>query len=145
MLALLEHLSKCGRSEPFLPNTVSPPFIIAFPIEVRPIAETIRGSVLDKELPLRFHRARCLTDAMIGALWQTVAQIDQHFGKPVDIEWVIEPNWRPGIPISVVQVRPITTLAEATGSDGVPKWDPLGYAGKYGLGLKPKSSTIGLL
>jgi pyruvate, water dikinase len=98
------------------------------------------GVVADKELPVRFHTARCLSDEMIKALWQALTQIERHFGHPVDIEWVIEPNWRPGIPVSVVQVRAITTLGNEAPASAPPRWDALGYAAKYGLGIKPKSA-----
>jgi pyruvate, water dikinase len=116
--------------------------IIAYRIgdkRVATVFDRLHGGVVDQELPPRFHRAKCLTDEMIGALWRTIAQIEQRFGKPVDIEWVIEPNWRPGIQIPVVQVRPITTLDEQSAEASAPKWDSLSYAAKYGLGIKPKS------
>ena len=78
--------------------------------KIATVFDRVLGAVADKELPVRFHAARCLSDEMINALWQALTQIERHFGHPVDIEWVIEPNWRPGIPVSIVQVRPITTL-----------------------------------
>ena len=98
------------------------------------------GAVADKELPARFHAAKCLSDEMIAALWQALTQIERHFRHPVDIEWVIEPNWRPGVPVSIVQVRAITTLGNDAPASAPPKWDALGYAAKYGLGIKPKTS-----
>lgn len=119
--------------------------IIAYRIgdkRVATVIDRLLGGAIDQDLPPRFHRAKCLTDEMIGALWRTIAQIEQRFGKPVDIEWVIEPNWRPGIQISVVQVRPITTLDEQGVEASVPKWDPLSYAAKYGLGIKPKPASV---
>jgi len=103
------------------------------------VFDRVLGAVAEKELPARFHAARCLTDEMINALWQALAQIERHFGHPVDIEWVIEPNWRPGIPVSIVQVRPITTLGDEARASVPPKWDALDYAAKYGLGIKPKA------
>jgi hypothetical protein len=51
---------------------------------------------------------------------------------------VIEPNWRPGMPVSIVQVRPISTFDGAT-EVAPPKWDAFGYAAKYGMGIKAKS------
>ena len=45
-------------------------------------------------------------------------------------------------PVSIVQVRPITTLGDEGRVSAPPKWDALGYAAKYGLGIKPKA-TIG--
>jgi pyruvate,water dikinase len=107
--------------------------------KIATVFDRVLGAVAEKELPARFHAARCLTDEMINALWQALAQIERHFGHPVDIEWVIEPNWRPGIPVSIVQVRPITTLGDEARASVPPKWDALDYAAKYGLGIKPKA------
>lgn len=95
------------------------------------------GGVSEQPLPPRFHRAQCLTADMVRALWATIAEIERRFGRPIDIEWVIEPNWRPPVPVSIVQVRAISTLDAATETQS-PKWDPLGYATKYGMGMKAK-------
>jgi pyruvate, water dikinase len=108
---------------------------------VASVFDPVRGGVAERPLPARFRQAPCLTTDMVQALWSTIAHIEKRFGTCVDIEWVIEPNWRPGLPISVVQVRPITTLGEETPASAPPKWDPLGYASKYGLGIKPKSTA----
>lgn len=99
------------------------------------------AGIVEQPLPPRFHRAKCLTDDMLLALWRTIAQIERNFGKPIDIEWVIEPGWRAGIPVAVVQVRPITTLDDEIKVNAPPKWDPMGYASKYGLGIKPNVTT----
>jgi pyruvate,water dikinase len=118
--------------------------IIAYRVGEKRVAsvfDRIRGGVAEQALPPRFHRARCLTDEMLRALWTAVTQIERRFGKPVDVEWVIEPNWRPGIPVAVVQARFITALDEESASSSTPSWDPLGYAAKYGLGIKPKSAS----
>ncbi len=119
--------------------------IIAYRLGTKRVAtifDRLRGGVAEQELPARFCEARCLTDEMVSALWTTVAQIERRFGKPIDIEWVIEPHWRPGIPIAVVQARPITMLDDNTApSPPPPQWDALGYAAKYGLGLKAKPAA----
>ena len=109
---------------------------------VASIFDRIRGGVREQELPVRFRRAKCLTPEMIHALWAATAQIERRLGMLVDIEWVIEPNWRPGIPVCVVQARPITTIDNGALLSSAPKWDPLGYAAKYGLGIKPKSKAV---
>jgi pyruvate, water dikinase len=96
-----------------------------------------RGGVTERPLPVRFQQSQCLTTEMIRALWKTISEIERQFGKPVDMEWVIEPTWRPGAPISIVQVRSITTLDEAAEAPPA-KWDALQYAAKYGLGIKGK-------
>jgi pyruvate, water dikinase len=94
------------------------------------------GGVTEQPLPARFQKSPCLTPDMIRALWSAISEIERRFDKPVDIEWVIEPSW-PGIPLSIVQVRPITTLGETAGPPAT-NWDALHYAAKYGLGIKPK-------
>jgi pyruvate, water dikinase len=104
------------------------------------VFDRVLGVVADKELPVRFHAARCLSDDMINALWQALAKIEHHFGHPVDIEWVVEPNWRPMTPVSIVQVRAITALGSDDTALARPKWDALGYAAKYGLGIKRRTA-----
>jgi pyruvate, water dikinase len=96
-----------------------------------------RGGVTEQPLTARFQRSQCLTPEMIRALWKTISEIERQFGRPVDVEWVIEPTWRPAAPILIVQVRPITTFDEAAEAPPA-KWDALQYAAKYGLGIKAK-------
>jgi pyruvate, water dikinase len=103
---------------------------------VASLFDPARGGVTERPLPARFQQAQCLGPEMIDALWMTITEIERRFGKPIDIEWVIEPSWRPGAPVSIVQVRPITTLDAATQAPAV-KWNALQYATKYGLGIKP--------
>jgi pyruvate, water dikinase len=98
------------------------------------------GGITEQPLSARFQQAQCLMPEMIRALWNTIADIERQFGKPVDIEWVIEPTWQSGTPVSIVQVRPITTLA-AEAEPPPAKWDPLQYAAKYGLGIKTTSGV----
>jgi pyruvate,water dikinase len=118
--------------------------ILAYRVGDKRIAsvfDRVRGGVTEQQLPARFRRAQCLTPDMVQGLWSTISQIERRFGACVDIEWVIEPNWRPGDPITVVQVRPISTLDNEASVSAPPKWDALGYAAKYGLGIKPKSTA----
>jgi pyruvate,water dikinase len=104
---------------------------------VASLFDPARGGVTEQPLPARFQRSQCLTSEMIRALWKVISEIERQFGRPVDIEWVIEPTWRLGAPISIVQVRPITTL-DAAAEAPPAKWDALQYAAKYGLGIKAK-------
>jgi len=94
-----------------------------------------RGIVVEREMPARFRREPCLTAEMIDALWRTIVHIEKHHGHPVDIEWVIEPHWRPGSPVAVVQVRPVTAFGEAEPAK-TSAWNAASYAAKYGLGIK---------
>jgi len=107
---------------------------------VASLFDRAHGGVSEQPLPERFRRSQCLTPEMIHALWRVVSEIERQFGKPIDIEWVIEPTWRPGLPVSVVQVRPITTLQDAVEAPPA-KWNALDYAAKYGLGIKPKPTV----
>jgi pyruvate, water dikinase len=104
---------------------------------VASVFDRLKGGVSEQPLPPRFHRAQCLTEDMVRALWTTIVEIERRFGRPIDIEWVIEPNWRPNLPLSIVQVRPISTF-DAAADARLPKWDPLGYAAKYGMGMKTR-------
>jgi phosphoenolpyruvate synthase/pyruvate phosphate dikinase len=142
-----------GWGESVVQGTVEPDYvevdrvdgrILSYRVGDKRIAsvfDRVRGGVTEQPLPARFHRAQCLTPDMVQGLWSTISQIERRFGACVDIEWVIEPNWRPGIPITVVQVRPISTLDNEASASAPPKWDALGYAAKYGLGIKPKSTA----
>ena len=54
----------------------------------------------------------CLTDAVIGRLWQIARQVEQHYGNPQDIEWAVPRE--PALPAQVVyllQSRPETVWA----------------------------------
>jgi pyruvate,water dikinase len=106
---------------------------------VASLFDPARRAVTERPVPQRFQRAQCLTPEMIEALWKAITEIERQFGTPIDIEWVIEPSWRSGAPVSIVQVRPITTL-DATIEAQPAKWDALQYAAKYGLGIKAAPS-----
>lgn len=58
--------------------------------------------------PERRSRA-CLTDGVIGRLWQIARQVEHHYGSPQDIEWAVtrEPA-PPGEAVYVLQSRPET-------------------------------------
>jgi len=97
-----------------------------------------RGIVVERDMPERFRREPSLTEDMVRALWRAIVDIEARSGHPVDIEWVIERHWRPGQPVSIVQVRPITTLDSRAAPPTAPAWNAVGYATKYGLGIKNK-------
>jgi pyruvate,water dikinase len=55
--------------------------------------------------------AACMTDAVIGCLWQIARRVEQHYGHPQDIEWAV--SREPALPASVylLQSRPETVWA----------------------------------
>lgn len=71
-----------------------------------------RGEVVEGPMPERFRDRRVLDDEEITAVVDAALRIEDHYGYPVDVEWVISRHRRPGDPISVVQARPETTRNE---------------------------------
>jgi pyruvate,water dikinase len=98
--------------------------------------DTTTGQIAERPMPARFRTAPCLSQEMVGSIWEATCTAERHFGFPIDIEWVVERGWRPGNAVTVVQVRPITALPDAPRGHEGPKWDSLSYAGKYGLGIR---------
>ncbi|MCU0565668.1 MAG: PEP-utilizing enzyme [Oculatellaceae cyanobacterium Prado106] len=71
---------------------------------------------------------RLLTDEQICAIAQLARQVEQHFGRPQDIEWAIaNPH------LYLLQARPITSLTQMADPDGVLNlWDNSNIAESYG-------------
>jgi pyruvate,water dikinase len=71
---------------------------------------------------------RVLDEEQIAAVADAVLAIEQYYGYPVDVEWVLDNHRRPGEPVCIVQARPVTlTSAEPTPTT----WDPAAMAAKY--------------
>lgn len=98
--------------------------------------DSAAGQITERPMPARFRTAPCLTQEMVDAIREATCTAERHFCRPVDIEWVVERGWRSGNAVTIVQVRPITALPDSPCGHEVPKWDPLSYAGKYGLGVR---------
>lgn len=95
------------------------------------------GRVHEVEVPSELRSARALSDEEVLAISGAVGLIEEHFGHPVDVEWVASPTENDDARITVVQARPETIH----GPDGVasrPEWNPAGYAMKYAFGDKTK-------
>jgi pyruvate,water dikinase len=82
--------------------------------------------VAERATPDELRNRRALTDDAAYELAEVVRRVEDHYGYPVDLEWVADERG----PLVIVQVRPITTAAGA-GSAG---WDPAGFAAKYAFG-----------
>jgi pyruvate,water dikinase len=82
--------------------------------------------VAERATPDELRSRRVLTDDAAYELADVVRTVEDHYGYPVDLEWVADERG----PLVIVQVRPITTGAGA-GSAG---WDPAGFAAKYAFG-----------
>lgn len=96
-----------------------------------------KGEVVETEMPPRFRNARVLDDEQIGAVADAVGVIEEHYGHPVDVEWVIDRARRPGEPIFIVQTRPVTVADHTAAKEPLATWDPGAYAAKYAFGKEP--------
>lgn len=86
------------------------------------------GRVTEIDTPAALRPRRVLTDGEIRDIATTVTRIEEHFGYPVDVEWVLDDR----ADLTVVQARPITSSAAPA---PVPEeWDPVGFATRYLFG-----------
>jgi pyruvate,water dikinase len=95
-----------------------------------------QGCVVECVMPKRLQEEPILDDEQVAAVVDAVLHIEQHYGHPVDVEWVLDRHRRPGEPICVVQTRP-ETVHTTTATTKAPAWDPVAYASKYAFGAKP--------
>lgn len=93
-----------------------------------------RGEIVEAEMPARFRNAPILDEEQIGAVADAVCAIEQHYGHPVDVEWVIDRTRRPGEPVSIVQARPVTVFGGTESPQSATQWNPGAYADKYAFG-----------
>jgi pyruvate,water dikinase len=92
------------------------------------------GRVVEIDMPSRLVNRQVLDDEQIGAVFEAVRHIENHYGYPVDVEWVIARHRRSGDPVTIVQARPVTVAAAATATP--PAWSPVALATKYAFGGK---------
>jgi pyruvate,water dikinase len=72
----------------------------------------VSGTVVAADIPADRQHLPCLTDEEVIALAKGGKQIEQHFGEPQDIEWVIDKDLPLPESIFFVQARPETTWKE---------------------------------
>ncbi|MFB9741019.1 PEP/pyruvate-binding domain-containing protein [Pseudonocardia sulfidoxydans] len=92
------------------------------------------GRVTEVEMPARLADRKVLDDEQIGAVVSAVTAIEEHYGYPVDVEWVISRHRRAGDDICIVQSRPVTVTAEESTPAA---YDPVALAQKYVFSGKP--------
>lgn len=94
------------------------------------------GRVTEIDMPAKLADRRVLDDEQIAAITSAVLSIEEHYGYPVDVEWVISRHRREGDPICIVQSRPVTvTAAEQEHTPAA--YDPVALAQKYVFSGKP--------
>ena len=77
------------------------------------------GRVTEIDMPAKLADRRVLDDEQIAAVTAAVTAIEEHYGYPVDVEWVIARHRRAGDPICIVQSRPVTVVATEAAPDGL--------------------------
>ncbi len=86
------------------------------------------GRVTEIPMPAKLADRRVLDDEQISAIVGAVLAIEEHYGYPVDVEWVISRHRRAGDPVCIVQTRPVTVTA----TEAAPvAYDPVAIAQKY--------------
>ena len=88
------------------------------------------GRVLETDMPSRLADRAILDEEQIGAIARAVVAIEEHYGYPVDVEWVLHRHRRAGDPVSIVQARPVSVdVADAEPSPT--GWNPVAMATKH--------------
>ena len=90
------------------------------------------GRVVERDMPEPMATAPVLSDEQLAAIAVAVKQIEDNYGQPMDVEWVIPRSYRSGDPATIVQTRPETVYGE-TAEEPV-EWDPVAMATKYAFG-----------
>ncbi len=80
------------------------------------------GMVAEMPMPPGLRDRAVLDDEQIGQIVAAVLAVEERYGHPVDVEWVLD---RSGGPLWVVQARPVTGLPDREPATG---WDPVRYA-----------------
>lgn len=90
-----------------------------------------KGIIIDRAMPKLFRNAPILNNEEIISICKTIKEIENSYGYPVDVEWVIDKNRRVGDPVVIVQTRPETVHSAKENNSTSNKWDPVAYAKKY--------------
>ncbi|MGD9528827.1 PEP/pyruvate-binding domain-containing protein [Pseudonocardia sp.] len=86
------------------------------------------GKVCEIDMPAKLADRRVLDEEQVTAVTEAVKSIEEHYGYPVDVEWVISRHRRAGDPVCIVQSRPVTVVAEEKPAT---TYDPVALAQKY--------------
>ena len=86
------------------------------------------GVVVEVPMPARLRERACLDAEQIAAITDAVLLIEERYGYPVDVEWVVSRHRREGEPIAIVQSRPVTTAVQEAAPAA---YDPMALAQKY--------------
>ena len=72
------------------------------------------GKTVHLEVPADKQKITCIDDQELLALAELAKKIEQHYGKPMDIEWAIDQDLSYPLDIFIVQARPETVFGTKT-------------------------------
>lgn len=91
------------------------------------------GAVVEIDMPDNLADRAILDEEEIGEITRAVLKVEEHYGYPVDVEWVLDRHHRPEDSVSIVQARPVTVSEPETGTVTA-GWDPVAMAAKHAFG-----------
>lgn len=139
--------SNWGFGESVVQGVVTPDRAVVDKADLRVLNQTVSEKVtvsvydpaarlvVEIPMPPLFRTAPVLSEDEIRAIARAVRGVEENAEGPVDVEWVMPLHRHADDPPVLVQVRPITTLAEVAPAP-TPAWNPAAYAGKYAFGAK---------
>lgn len=90
-----------------------------------------KGEVVQTDMPEHLRDEQVLTDSQIVSIGEAMVAIEDHYGYPVDVEWVLGREERGEYPVFIVQARPVTVGGGAAEDAGSATWDPVAFANRY--------------
>ena len=91
------------------------------------------GAVVEIDMPDNLADRAILDEEEIGEITRAVLKVEEHYGYPVDVEWVLDRHHRPEDSVSIVQARPVT-VSEPEPVTAPAGWDPVAMAAKHAFG-----------
>ena len=85
---------------------------------VQYIRDPKTGSTIHAEVPTEIQEKPCVGDEEIMKLAELAKRIEQHYGKPQDIEWAIDRDIQPPANMFIVQSRPETVWSRTAMTRG---------------------------
>lgn len=92
------------------------------------------GAVVETDMPERLADRPIVDDEEIRAIATAVKKIEDHYGYPVDVEWVLDRHRRPDEAVSIVQARPVTVAEPEPEKAASTGWNPVAMAAKHAFG-----------
>jgi len=76
------------------------------------VINSLDGDIKKTAVPIEMGSKSCLTDEQINTLFNHAAVLENHYGRPQDIEWAIDGNNQPYIlqtrPLRTCNIQPVT-------------------------------------